>query len=875
MTSSPEPARRADLHCHSDASNQVAEAALKAIACPECYSAPDDVYAQAKRRGMDFVTVTDHDSISGVAQIADRPDVLVGEELTCWFPEDDCKMHVLVFGISPDDHDQLQRRANNIYDVADYVAERQIAHSVAHPIYRQNDKLERWHLERLILMFKGFECLNGAHSPLHREAFEPVLDRLTRQEVQKLADRHGLAPKWPEPWVKARTGGSDDHGLLNIGRTWTEFPADAHTVADVLNCLRCGACRPGGEAGSSAKLAHTFYSVAVRYYGRQVMKPGMAANLPARILQTIVGERPAPSKGEMAKLALKHRVKRIGGKVLRPVSAIAGWCKRGGAKPSSDVTAPPVQTSSLPADGHVGTGILKQLFLASARNRLADYPDLCEAMGKGLPPLGEHAAMFDFACALNRDVSRGLVEAISESIDEASFTGLFDAIAAVLAQQFVLAPYYFAVFHQNKERHLLRQITNQPHLKDADGLKVALFTDTMDEVNGVARFVRDLSGQAERLGRNLTVHTCTPEPKFDLPNGKNFAPLFSKPLPLYPELKLHFPPVLEVLHWADRQQFDAVHISTPGPMGLVGWLVAKMLRVPVLGTYHTDFPAYLHHLTRDHRFTDGCTAYMHWLYGGMAGVFSRSRSYRFNLRDLGVAEERLHHLPPAINLDTFHPARRDVNLWAELRVAEPRRLLYCGRVSVEKNLPMLVLVYRMLCERRRAEGKSPVALVVAGDGPYLPQMRRELAGLPAHFLGFQHDDRLGPLYAGADLFVFPSCTDTLGQAVMEAQACGLPAVVTNVGGPKETVADEATGLVLPAGDPARWCRAIDELLEDEPRRQRMSRAAPPRVARLSFQKTFEAFWDEHLHAANQRLSTPGAELPRPIAFSPVAPLDGD
>ena len=79
--------KRADLHCHSDASNKAAEAALNAIHCPECYSRPDEVYAQARRRGMDFVTITDHDSVEGVLRIvADSPDVFVGEELTCWFP---------------------------------------------------------------------------------------------------------------------------------------------------------------------------------------------------------------------------------------------------------------------------------------------------------------------------------------------------------------------------------------------------------------------------------------------------------------------------------------------------------------------------------------------------------------------------------------------------------------------------------------------------------------------------------------------------------------------------------------------------------------------------------------------------------------------
>ena len=171
--------RRADLHCHSVASTEADEAALIAIGCPESYSDPVEVYAQAKRREMDFVTITDHDTIEGVKKILDRSDVLVGEELTCYFPEDGCKMHVLIWGITDEDHAELQAVANDIYKVAAYIEAHNIAHAVAHPVYRQNDVLEKWHLERLILMFKGFECLNGAHSVLHREALEPMLDDLT------------------------------------------------------------------------------------------------------------------------------------------------------------------------------------------------------------------------------------------------------------------------------------------------------------------------------------------------------------------------------------------------------------------------------------------------------------------------------------------------------------------------------------------------------------------------------------------------------------------------------------------------------------------------------------------------------------------------
>src|SRR5437868_14713632 len=118
---------RADLHCHSDASNKTSEALLNAIRCPESYSTPAEVHAQAKRRGMNFVTLTDHDSIEGALTIADRGDVMVGEELTCRFPEDGCKMHVLVFGIGPEEHHSLQFRAKNIYDVAEFIERNQIA----------------------------------------------------------------------------------------------------------------------------------------------------------------------------------------------------------------------------------------------------------------------------------------------------------------------------------------------------------------------------------------------------------------------------------------------------------------------------------------------------------------------------------------------------------------------------------------------------------------------------------------------------------------------------------------------------------------------------------------------------------------------------
>ena len=97
-------------------------------------------------------------------------------------------------------------------------------------------------------------------------------------------------------------------------------------------------------------------------------------------------------------------------------------------------------------------------------------------------------------------------------------------------------------------------------------------------------------------------------------------------------------------------------------------------------------------------------------------------------------------------------------------------------------------------------------------------------------------------------------SDTLGQVVIEAQASGLPVVVSDTGGPKEIMGDEITGIVLPATDPTVWARAIDDLLNDEPRRQRMARTAPGRMIRYSLEVTFDAFWNDHLEQVDKAIA---------------------
>jgi glycosyltransferase involved in cell wall biosynthesis len=337
-------------------------------------------------------------------------------------------------------------------------------------------------------------------------------------------------------------------------------------------------------------------------------------------------------------------------------------------------------------------------------------------------------------------------------------------------------------------------------------------------------------------GNELIVVTSRRDPRVDDLPIKNFPPIGEFELPEYELQKLSFPPILQMLDYIQREKFTEIIISTPGPVGLTALLAAKMLNLQTSGIYHTDFPQYIRILTEDSFLESMAWRYMQWFYGQLDTVFVNSEEYRQSWIKRGFDPAHLKIFPRGLDTELFHPARREPTFFEKFGASNGEvRLLYVGRISREKDLDLLAAAYRRL----RDEG-LPVQLFFVGHGPYSEAFAKSLP--EAIFTGYLSGSELATAYASADVFVFPSTTDTFGNVIIEAQACGLPVIVSDSGGPKELVEHNSNGLITKSHDVEDLTRAIRLLVTDSALRKRMGESARSSVVDRSWPSAFSKFW---------------------------------
>ena len=276
------PSRRADLHCHSTASQVSKLGVQRSAGLPECATPPEEVYELAKRRGMDFVTITDHDTIDGALEIADRPDVFISEELTASFAGEPQAVHVLCFGITPDDHEWLQSALRGRRGVRGVPARQRIACALAHPFYAVAAPLEPRHRRRLARAVRGLGDAQRLPRPRAQHA-----GRRLRRHARRHRRRRLRRPR-------RRRHRPDLHRYARAADEPEEFLAH----------IRAGRAEADGKQGSAAKWTHAAIALATRSL---LMRAACSATRRAPTL----GPAAARARRRRGQRALRRRRRRV------------------------------------------------------------------------------------------------------------------------------------------------------------------------------------------------------------------------------------------------------------------------------------------------------------------------------------------------------------------------------------------------------------------------------------------------------------------------------------------------------------------------------------------------------------------------------------
>ncbi|WP_158886503.1 glycosyltransferase family 1 protein [Rhodanobacter sp. L36] len=377
-------------------------------------------------------------------------------------------------------------------------------------------------------------------------------------------------------------------------------------------------------------------------------------------------------------------------------------------------------------------------------------------------------------------------------------------------------------------------------------MRIGIVSETYPpEINGVALTVHSLAaGLAARGHRIDLVRPRQPQPHVDEP-GIEALLVRGGGLPRYPGLRFGLPAGRTLRqHW-QQQRPDAIYVATEGPLGWSAVRAAVRLGIPVSGGFHTRFDSYANHygvgfltplvrgyLTRFHRRT--------------AATLVPTDALAKELLDMGVTNARL--LRRAVDTKLFHPRHRDEALRASWGVdATTPVMLYVGRVAPEKNLDLAVQTFRAV------QQQVPHARYVwVGDGPACQAL--QAANPDFIFAGVQRGEALARHFASADVFPFPSLSETFGNVILEALAAGLPVVAYTEGAAREHLTDGVNGYAIASGDAAAFTAATVKLASNPGLIRHMGRAAHVGVAGLSpdavirdFESLLREMAEENLH----------------------------
>lgn len=359
-------------------------------------------------------------------------------------------------------------------------------------------------------------------------------------------------------------------------------------------------------------------------------------------------------------------------------------------------------------------------------------------------------------------------------------------------------------------------------------MRIALVSDTFTpQVNGVTTVLRRIVDVLAQGRHDAAV--VAPEYPDRSPDRGNELRVPSMAMPTYPAIRLSLPAPRRIARFLASFQPDVVHVATEGPLGYFGRRWALAHDVPLVTSFHTDFPRYCRHYGAP-ALEPAVWRWLAWFHGPARLIHAPGAAVRAALWERGLS----HAVVWGQGVDTarFHHGKRDYALRRRLAIADDDVVvLHVGRLAAEKNVETLVEAFALAHETLGARGR----FIVAGEGPRRRLIQERLPF--ATLLGFLPTDALATLYASADLCVLPSDTETCGLVALEAMASGLPVVAADAGGFRESLRSGHAGLLVAPRDGRAFAAAIVALAVDPQRRHAMGSAA--RLAAVGRDMTIE------------------------------------
>lgn len=383
-------------------------------------------------------------------------------------------------------------------------------------------------------------------------------------------------------------------------------------------------------------------------------------------------------------------------------------------------------------------------------------------------------------------------------------------------------------------------LASEADAEGRDRLRIALVTETfLPKVDGVVtRLVATLQA-LERLGHEVLV--LAPPGAPDSSAGARVVAASGLPFPWYPEHTIALPSA-RLGREIDAFAPDVVHVVNPVLFGTWGAFVARRRRLPLLASFHTD-PKVVRDLSLGwfERPLEVLDREVH----NLAHVNLATSPQMVELaRGLGIRRVRLW--PKAVDAERFHPRHRSEVMRDQLSGGNPGSplVVYAGRVSFEKRVDVLAEAAKLLRDEAR--------FAVVGDGPALDWLKSEVEGTGTVFTGFLDGDELAAAYASGDVFAFPSDSETLGFAALEAMAAGVPVVAARAGGIPHVVEDGRTGILVEPGSADELAEGIRRLSRDKDLARRLTTAGRQEAVRWSWTASAERLVEFYRQALRLR-----------------------